>query len=75
MTTTYTQKEVPMSYYRISELDLSNRVKIGREMLRPIPEREWGHATRLAEEYNISRETLYTIRDRAKEGLTPLKKA
>ena len=69
MTTTYTQKEVPMSYYRISELDLSNRVRIGQEMLRPISEREWGYVTHLADKYNISRETLYTIRDRAKEGL------
>ena len=58
-----------MSYYRISELGLSTRLKLGLEMLRPIPEREWGYATHLAEEHNISRETLYTIRDRAKEGL------
>jgi len=38
-------------------------------MLRPIPEREWGRATELAEQYNISRTLLYELRDRAEEAL------
>ncbi len=58
-----------MSDYRIPELDLSTRMELGLEMLRPIPEREWGHATYLADTYNISRTMLYELRDRAREGL------
>ncbi len=58
-----------MSDYRIPELDLSTRLELGLEMLRPIPEREWGHATYLADTYNISRTMLYELRDRAREGL------
>ncbi|MGC9400285.1 MAG: hypothetical protein ACP5HM_14280 [Anaerolineae bacterium] len=38
-------------------------------MLRPIPEREWGRATELAEQYGISRTLLYELRDRAEEAL------
>lgn len=58
-----------MAHYRISELDLSTRVALGLEMLRPIPEREWGRATELAEQYGISRTLLYELRDRAEEAL------
>ena len=58
-----------MAHYRISELDLSTRIALGLEMLRPIPEREWGRATELAEQYEISRTLLYELRDRAEEAL------
>ena len=42
------QTEVPMAYYRLSELDLSTRIMLAREMPRPTPERKWGRATELA---------------------------
>jgi hypothetical protein len=58
-----------MSHYRISELDLSTRFEIGLEMLYEIPERKWGRATELAQEYNISRTLLYQLRDRAQAAL------
>ncbi len=60
-----------MTDYRIPELDLSTRISLGLELLRPIPEREWGRATELAEQYNISRTLLYKLRDRAQEALHP----
>lgn len=58
-----------MTHYRIAELDLSTRIALGVEMLRPIPEREWGRATELAEQYDISRTLLYKLRDQAEEAL------
>jgi len=64
-----------MAHYRLSGLDLSTRIMLTLEMLRPIPQREWGHATELARTYDVSRKFLYDLRDRALdaliEGLTP----
>ena len=64
-----------MAHYRLSELDLSTRIMLALEMLRPIPQREWGRATELAQSYDVSRKFLYDLRDRALdaliEGLTP----
>jgi hypothetical protein len=39
-------------------------------MLRPLPERGWGRATELAEQYDISRTLLYHLRDQAQGALT-----
>jgi hypothetical protein len=39
------------------------------EMLRPIPQREWGWATELAHSYDVSRKFLYDLRDRALDAL------
>lgn len=58
-----------MTHYRIPELDLSTRITLGLEMLRPLPERGWGRATELAEQYDISRTLLYHLRDRAQGAL------
>jgi len=45
------------------------------EMLQPIPEREWGRVTELAQSYAVSRTFLYNLRDRALDvlvqGLSP----
>lgn len=64
-----------MAHYRLPELDLSTRTMLALEMLRPIPQREWGRATELAQSYAVSRKFLYDLRDRALdaliEGLTP----
>jgi hypothetical protein len=64
-----------MAHYRLSEVDLSTRIMLALEMLRPIPQREWGRATELAQTYDVSREFLYDLRDRALgsliEGLSP----
>lgn len=58
-----------MAKYRRSELDLSTRMEIVREMLKPLSERGWGCVTELAQEYNISRTRLYELRDKAKNAL------
>jgi hypothetical protein len=46
-------------------------------MLQPIPEREWGRVTELAQTYAVSRTCLYNLRDRALDvlvqGLSPRK--
>jgi hypothetical protein len=61
----------------VHKLDLSTRIMLAREMLRPIPERQWGRATELAQTYDVSRTFLYDLRDRALdvliEGLAPRK--
>jgi len=64
-----------MTHYRLTHLDLSTRIALVLEMLQPIPERQWGRATELAETYNLSRTLLYQLRDRAAavlaEALSP----
>lgn len=58
-----------MGHYRLPELDLSTRISLAVEMLRPLPEREWGRVTEMAAQYGVSREFLYQLRDRALEAL------
>jgi hypothetical protein len=64
-----------MAHYGSSELDLSTRIRLALEMLQPIPEREWGRVTELAQTYAVSRTFLYNLRDQALEvlveGLSP----
>jgi hypothetical protein len=58
-----------MLEYRRKDLDLSTRIEIGLEMLRPAQERGWGRASELAREHNISRGFLYVLKDRIKQAL------
>lgn len=58
-----------MGQYRVSGLDLSTRTALALEMLKPIPEREWGWARETADRYGVSRTLLYKIRDRAQAGM------
>jgi hypothetical protein len=58
-----------MAHYRLPELDLSTRTMLALEMLQPIPQREWGRATELAQRYDVSRKFLYNLRDRALDAL------
>jgi hypothetical protein len=58
-----------MKEYRAYKLEMSTRIEIALEMLQPIPERRWGRATELADEYGISREWLYRLRARAQAAL------
>ncbi|MEA3308741.1 MAG: hypothetical protein U9Q70_04410 [Chloroflexota bacterium] len=58
-----------MSNYRLPEIDLSIRKQLTLEMLKPIPERAWGRATELSEQYGVSRKFLYNLRD---QGLAAL---
>ena len=58
-----------MTKYRIEALDLATRVEIAREMMRPARERGWGQVTAYAEQYGMSRQCLYCIRDQAKAGM------
>ena len=66
-----------MAHYGLTELDLSTRTRLALEMLQPIPEREWGRVTELAQSYAVSRTCLYNLRDRALDvlvqGLSPRK--
>lgn len=66
-----------MAHYGLSEPDLSTRITLALEMLQPIPEREWGRVTELAQTYAVSRTFLYNLRDRALDvlvqGLSPRK--
>jgi len=58
-----------MPQYNRPEIDLSTRMVLAIEMLKPIPERPWGRVTALAEAYGVSRPFLYELRDRAFEAL------
>ncbi len=64
-----------MGDYRLPELELSTRISLAMEMLQPLPEREWGRVTQLAQLYGVSREFLYQLRARAlkalRDGLAP----
>lgn len=59
-----------MGHYRLPELDLSTRMTLAVEMLRPIPDREWGRVTELAAQYDVSREFLYKLGEQARAGLS-----
>jgi hypothetical protein len=58
-----------MEKYRVNKLDMSTRIEIAMEILPPIPVRRWGRVTELANEYGISREWIYQLRNRAKTAL------
>lgn len=66
-----------MPNYRLPELTLSTRVMITLEMVKPIPKREWGRATELAEIHGVSRKFLYDLQEKGREalaeGLSPQK--
>lgn len=59
-----------MAQYRITELDLLTRVNLALEMLWPIPERQWGRVTQLAQAYSVSRTFLYNLRDQALQAIS-----
>lgn len=58
-----------MIKYRREDLDLSTRIALSLEMLRPIKKRGWGRASELAREHGISRSYLYQLKDQAQEAL------
>ena len=58
-----------MAHYHLPRLDLSIRMELAVEMLQPIPGREWGRATELGRNHNVSRQFLYQLRERALESL------
>lgn len=58
-----------MANYHLSKLDLSTRLTLTLEVLKPIPERPWGRVTELARTHRISRSWLYELRDQALEAL------
>lgn len=59
-----------MGHYRLPELDLSTRISLVIDMLQPIPDREWGRVTELADQYGVTRAFLYQLRDRGLEALS-----
>jgi len=59
-----------MPQYRLPELDLSTRVTVALEMLRPIPERRWGWVTQVTQTYPVSRTLLYNLRDQALQAVS-----
>ena len=58
-----------MAEYRIPDFTLEQRIDAALEMIVPLPEREWGRVTELAEQHGVSRTILYEIRDRARQAL------
>jgi hypothetical protein len=58
-----------MAEYRIPDFTLEQRINAALEMSVPLPEREWGRVTELAEQHGVSRTILYEIRDRARQAL------
>ena len=58
-----------MTEYQSTSLDLSIRIALGLEMMRPAQERGWGRATELARHYNRSRTWLYELGARTKIAL------
>ena len=58
-----------MREYRVPELDLATRVQIAASMMMPGRARGWGLVTRWAENYGVSRQLLYKIRDRAESAV------
>lgn len=58
-----------MAEYRLPELDLSTRVRLALEMLKPRPERPWGWVTETARTHHVSRTRLYELRDQAQQAV------
>ena len=58
-----------MSEYRRKNLDLSIRIAIGLEMMRPVQERGWGRASQLGDEYDISPSWCYKLKVRAQKAI------
>lgn len=56
-----------MANYRIPEIDLSTRIELANRMMDP--HREWGEATRLSQEYKVSRKFLYEQRTKAERAI------
>ena len=62
-----------MSECRRKDLDLSNRIAIGLEMMRPVQERGRGRASQLGDEYGISPSWLYKLKVRAQKAIPAVK--
>ena len=58
-----------MAKYQVPEIDLSTRLEIVAEMMRPTQERGWGRVTELAQRYGLSRTWLYQLKAKAKAAL------
>lgn len=58
-----------MVQYRLSELELSTRVRLTAEMVLSAQERGWGRASQLAQQYGVSRTLLYEWRAKALQSL------
>lgn len=56
-----------MTTYRRNQLDLSTRLELARQMLKP--ERVWGEVSQLARQYQVSRKFLYELGHRAERSL------
>lgn len=58
-----------MAKYRIPQLDLSTRIELVAEMLRPAEQQDWGHITQLAQRFGLSRTRLYQLKAQAQSAL------
>ena len=58
-----------MTEYPRTSLDLSIRIRLGLEMMRPAQERGWGRVTELARQHKVSRTWLYELGARTKTAL------
>ena len=59
-----------MAKYQVPEIDLSTRLEIVTEMMRPAQERGWGRVTELAQRHGLSRTWLYQLKAKAEAALT-----
>ncbi len=48
---------------------MSTRIELALEMIKPIPEREWGWVTNTAEKLGVSRKFLYDLQTQGLESL------
>ena len=58
-----------MAKYRTPHLDLSTRIELVAEMLRPTDQQDWGHITQLAQRFGLSRTRLYQLKAKAQSAL------
>ena len=58
-----------MAEYRVPEFTVEQRATAALQMLVPLPERQWGLVSALAQRYGVSRTRLYEIRDQAWDAL------
>lgn len=58
-----------MAEYRVPEFTLEQRAEAAIQMLNPLPGRQWGLVSELAQMYGVSRTILYEIRDRSWQAI------
>ena len=58
-----------MAKYRVPDVDMSTRIDLALALIPSIPQRAWGAVSELSRQYQLSRTTLYKLRDTALAAL------